>query len=101
MPLDGVALIAGETEPGRLHAEGQDHRHCGWCNSWMFTNVPREMGFVNVRATLLDDTDGIAPFVESYTSEALPWAATGAPHSYPQFPSMDDYSMVIAAYAAR
>lgn len=45
----------------------------------MFTRIEPEIGFVNVRATMLDDPSWFAPFVETYTSEALPWAVAGAP----------------------
>jgi hypothetical protein len=57
------------------------------------------MGFVNVRATMLDDPSWVTPFVQSYTSEALPWALVDTPHSYAQFPSMDDYQPLLAEFA--
>lgn len=57
-------------------------------------------GFVNVRASMLDDVAWFAPFVETWTLEALPFASTGAPRSYPGFPAADDYAGLLEAYAA-
>lgn len=98
VPTDGF-VVMGQTEPGGMHADGQDHRHCGWCKSWLFTRLPPAFGFVNVRAAMLDDPSWYAPFVDTYTSEAFAWATTGAPHSYARFPTADDYPTLIAAYA--
>lgn len=100
IPTDAFAVIQGETEPGGCHAAGQDHRHCGWCKSWLFTRLPPGMGFVNVRATMFDDSSWSAPFVDTCTDDALAWASTGAPHRYPRFPAPDDYPRLIAAFAA-
>jgi hypothetical protein len=66
--------------------------------SWLFTDLAAAMGFVNVRATMLDDASWYAPFVETCTDEALPWAATGARHSYPAFPPLDAFDALIADY---
>jgi len=101
IPNLGFALTLGDTEPGGLHAPGQGHRHCGWCKSWLFTELDPAFGFVNVRATMLDDPSWFAPFVETCTGEALPWATTGAPHAYEKFPPMEDYRKLIDAFAAR
>jgi len=40
------------------------------------------------------------PFVESFTSEALPWAKTGATFSFEKFPDEADRTKVIAAFQA-
>ncbi|TPG13095.1 GFA family protein [Sphingomonas oligophenolica] len=100
VPIDGFAVIAGDTEPGGCHAAGQDHRHCGWCKSWLFTLIPLQFGFVNVRSTMFDDTSWSAPFVETCTCAALPWVTTGAAHSYAGFPAVEEYPRLIGAYAA-
>ena len=99
IPADGFALLQGETEPGGCHAPGQDHQHCGWCKSWLFTRLPPELGFINVRATMLDEPGWYAPFVETFTSTAFSWAKTGAPHSYPEFPPIETYQKLIAEFA--
>ena len=56
------------------------------------------MGFVNVRATLLDDPYWFAPWLETQTAEKLPWAVTGAERSVERFPAMEEYQGLIAAY---
>jgi hypothetical protein len=48
---------------------------------------------------MLDDPSWVTPFVQSYTSEALPWALVDAPHSYAQFPSMEEYQPLLAEFA--
>ena len=67
--------------------------------SWMFTE-PKGAPFVNVRARMLDDTTGFAPFIETCTSEKLPWATTPAAHSFEKFPAMEDFVGLVRAYAA-
>ena len=57
--------------------------------------------FVNIRPTMLDDPAWSAPFVETWTSEKLPWATTPAVHSYEGFPPAEDYDRLIAEFAAR
>lgn len=69
--------------------------------TWMFTRPAGMDFFVNVRPTMLDDTGWFRPFIETYTSEKLAFAATGAVHSYEKFPPMEDYETLVAAYAAR
>ncbi|MEO5866591.1 MAG: GFA family protein [Sphingomonas sp.] len=98
-PSDRFTVTKGSTVIGGLHGDQSRHHHCDQCKSWLFTRIEPDMGFVNVRATMLDDTGWYAPLVESYTSEALSWAATGARHSYPQFPPMHAYQGLIAEFA--
>jgi hypothetical protein len=100
VPSDGFEVIQGEPVIGGLHGDQSRHHHCDWCKSWVFTRLPPELGFVNVRATMLDDTHWFAPFMETYRSEAFPWAATAAKHSYDRFPDMADYPALLADYAA-
>jgi hypothetical protein len=57
------------------------------------------MGFVNVRATMLDDPRWFEPFIETFTSEALPWAVAKAPHSYAKFPETSEYAGLLEAFA--
>ena len=54
---------------------------------------------MNFRSTMLDDASWVTPFVESMTAEKLPGAATGARHSYPGWPPVEDYPRLIGAYA--
>jgi hypothetical protein len=49
---------------------------------------------------MLDDTPREPPFIEVYTSEALPYATTGATHSFEQFPPMDQLQPLLASFAS-
>jgi len=98
MPEDGFALIAGETVIGGLHGEEADHHHCDWCKSWVFTRPRASLGWVNVRATMLDDASWFAPWAEMQTAEMLPWAKTGAGRSFARFPAAEEYAELVRAY---
>ena len=98
MPVGGFAVIAGETVIGGIHGDEAHHHHCDWCKGWVFTTPAADLGFVNVRATLLDDAGWFAPWAEIQTAEMLPWAKTGAVKSFERFPAMGDYQDLIAAY---
>ena len=100
MPDSGFALIAGETVIGGMHGDQADHHHCGWCKSWVFTRPHADMGFVNVRATLLDDARWFAPWAETQTAEKLLWVETGAEKSFERFPPMEQYQALIGEYRA-
>ncbi|NOU26648.1 MAG: GFA family protein [Polyangiaceae bacterium] len=97
IPSAGFAVIAGEPVIGGLHGKTH-HYFCPHCMSWMFTRPEGLDFFVNVRSTMLDDTRGIAPFVETYMDEKLPFASTGARHSFGTFPSFEKYDALIAEY---
>jgi hypothetical protein len=47
---------------------------------------------------MLDDPSWFVPFIETYTSEKLPWATTPAPHKFERFPEIEEYSRLITAY---
>jgi len=96
LPRDGLS-VRGETVLGGLHGEVQ-HHHCDHCKSWVFTRPPGDLPFVNLRATLLDDASWFQPYVETWTSEKLPWAQTGAAHSYATQPELSEYQALAAAY---
>jgi hypothetical protein len=100
IPAPGFEVIRGEPAPGGLHGASR-HLFCPHCMSWMFTRPEGMDAFVNVRATLLDDTGWAVPFVETYTCEKLPWVSTPAAHSYEKFPAFEDFEGLIKAYAAR
>jgi hypothetical protein len=99
IPSTGFEVIAGETVIGGLHGDMSKHHHCDWCKSWMFTRIEPDMGFVNVRPTMLEDTGWFTPFIETYTSEQLPWVTTPAKHSFATFPEMSAYGDLIAGFA--
>lgn len=99
IPADGFEVIKGEPVIGGMKQADLPHFFCPDCMSWMFTR-PKALDFMaNVRATLFDDTSWYAPFVETCVSEKLDWAETGAPHGFSQFPTMEDMSILIDAYA--
>jgi hypothetical protein len=89
VPAEAFEVTAGEPVLGGLNRDM--HHFCPQCLSWMFTRPVGMDWFVNVRSTMLDERHWSTPFVETYTSEKLPWAATPAVHSYETIPSMDEY----------
>lgn len=100
IPADGFEVIAGEPVIGGLHGASR-HYFCPHCMTWMFTRPEGMDWFVNLRPTMLDDTSGIAPFIETFTSEKLPFAATGALHSYETFPPMEAYEGLVNEFVAQ
>ncbi|UIK03970.1 GFA family protein [Neorhizobium galegae] len=101
IPSQGFAVTQGEPVIGGLHGSDARHYHCPHCKSWMFTKPVGMDWFVNLRPTMLDDAQWFAPFVETYTSEKLPWAATPAVHSYETFPPMEAYEGLAKEFAGR
>ncbi|RZF65752.1 GFA family protein [Sphingomonas populi] len=99
VPSDGI-VVTGDTVRGGLREGMLHHQHCDACKSWVFTRFDPDPGFVNVRATMLDDATWYAPFAETFTSEALPWAKTGARWSFERFPAPEEHSALFAAFAA-
>lgn len=85
-PADAFEVTAGEPVVGGLHGEDVRHFFCPHCMSWMFTRPSQPPGFVNVRSTMFDGVEGLAPFMETYTSEKLPWATTPAVKRFRQVP---------------
>lgn len=98
-PAAAFEVAAGEPVIGGLHGPEVKHYFCPRCMSWMFTRPAEAEWIVNVRATLMDQPQDLSPFVETYTSEKLPWATTPAAHSFSQFPRMEDYQALTEAYA--
>lgn len=98
-PAEGFEVIAGEPTIGGLHGSPK-HYHCPHCMSWMFTRPDDAPWLVNVRAVLLDDSSDFSPFMETFTDEKLPWVTTPAVRSFAQFPSMEDYPDLLAAFQA-
>ena len=88
IPAEGFAVIAGEPAIGGLHGPNK-HYFCPYCMSWMFTRPEGMDWFVNVRSTMLPDPARLAPFVETYTDEKLPFAQTGAAHSFGTLPPFE------------
>ena len=100
IPSEGFAVTQGEPVIGGLGGPEVRHHHCDRCKSWVYTRVEGLDFFVNLRATMLDDHRWFMPYVEVWTSEALPWAQTGAPRSFATQPELDAYQQLIADFAA-
>ena len=99
IPSDGFSVIEGEPVIGGLHGASR-HYFCPHCTSWMFTRPQGIDWLVNLRPTMLDDPSWFTPFVETMTSEKLPWATTPAVHSFEKFPAFDEYEGLTKEYAA-
>lgn len=100
VPAAGFELTQGEPVLGGMHGPPK-HFHCPHCKSWMFTRPDGLDHLVNVRATMLDDHAWYAPFVETCRSEGLPWATTGAVHSFPNIPPPEVFGPIAAEFAER
>lgn len=48
---------------------------------------------------MLDDAAWFTPFIETWTSEKLPWATTPAARSYAALPAFEEYEGLVAEYA--
>jgi hypothetical protein len=100
VPSEGLSVTQGEPVIGGLRGATQ-HYFCSYCMSWLFTRPEGADGFVNVRTTMLDDTTGLDPFIETMTAEKLAWAVTPAVESFAGFPDQADFGRLMQAYAAR
>lgn len=99
IPENGLEVLQGDTAPaGADPAFG--HRACPRCLSWVWTEHPMMEGFVNLRATMLDEPAWAAPFAETWTAEKLPFARSGAVRSFPGFPPPEEFAALLADYAA-
>ncbi|WP_105374013.1 GFA family protein [Neorhizobium huautlense] len=101
VPAEGFEVIEGEPVIGGLHGPDAHHYHCPHCKSWMFTHPEGMDWFVNLRPTMLDDAKWFSPFIETYTSEKLPWATTPAVHSYETFPPFEAYEGLVKEFAEK
>lgn len=69
--------------------------------TWLFTRPEGMDDFVNVRSTMLEDSQNYQPFIETFTDEKLAWATTGAKHSFSKFPPQEKYPELLQEYANR
>ncbi|SCZ34828.1 Uncharacterized conserved protein [Afifella marina DSM 2698] len=103
VPAAGFRILSGEPViGGAQEMQGIVHSFCGHCMSWVFTRFPEVMGeIVNVRSTMLDDTTGLEPFIETCTAEKLDWVTTPAKHSFAHFPAPEEFPALIEEYGRR
>jgi hypothetical protein len=99
-PSQNFELLHGEPVIGGLRGAAR-HFFCPHCMSWLFTRPEGMDEFVNVRTTMLEDPSRFPPFVETWISEALPWARTPAIHSFEKLPPMERYPELAAEFAQR
>ena len=97
---DAFQVTAGNPVIGGIHGPTR-HYHCDYCKSWLYTEPDGIEGFVNVRSTMFDEPRRERPFVNVFVSESLPWARTGAAHSYDKLPAMEEWPRLIGAFAER
>ena len=71
IPAEGFAVIEGEPVIGGLHGPTR-HLLRPRCLSWVFTQPEGMVEIVALRATLLGEHGWSEPFLEVWTSEALP-----------------------------
>ncbi|MDX3928240.1 MAG: GFA family protein [Shinella sp.] len=100
IPAEGFEVTEGEPVIGGLHGASR-HYFCPHCMSWMFTKPEGMDWFVNLRPTMLDDTTWFSPFIETWTSEKLAFAETGAARSYETLPEMGEYDGLVREYMAQ
>lgn len=98
IPRAAFSVTEGEPVIGGLRGE-LNHFFCAHCMTWLFTRSDMMDTFVNVRPTMLDSTDWFSPFIETYTSERLPWATTPAVHGFEKFPPFESYEGLVREYA--
>ncbi len=99
LPADALEVIAGDPVLGGLKTEHRQY-FCGSCLSWLFTRPAGADWLVNLRASALDNPGWAEPFIEVWTAEKLPWAATPARHSFETEPDPSLYEPLMAEYAA-
>jgi hypothetical protein len=97
-PSEAFTVTQGEPVIGGLHGPTR-HYFCPYCMSWMFTRPEGLDWLVNLRPTMLDDPRWFVPFLETMTSEKLPWASTPAVHSFEKFPDFEDWARLTEEYA--
>jgi hypothetical protein len=99
-PSQNFEVVQGEPTIGGLHGATR-HFFCPHCMSWLFTRPEGLDEFINVRTAMMDDAGRFPPFIETWTSEALPWAKTPARHSFETLPPTERFPELAAEFAAR
>lgn len=99
VPPDGFEVVSGSTVVGGAHSSELEHHGCARCLTWIYTKVSGAP-FVNVRPTLFNNTEWFAPFMETMTSEQLPWVKPMSEHRFERFPPMESLGRLLAEYAA-
>ena len=98
-PEAAFEVTAGEPVIGGLHGATR-HFFCPGCMSWLFSRPDGLQGLVNVRSSLFEDAGAFAPFIDTFTSEKLPWAESGAAQAFERFPPAERFPELLAGFAA-
>ena len=98
IPEEGFEPLGAETVAGGAD-KAFGHRFCPDCLSWVWTKHPMMQGFVNLRASMLDDPSWARPYLETWASERLPFASAGAVRSFEGFPPAEEFPGLLAGYA--
>ena len=98
IPASAFTVTQGCPVIGGMHGVDR-HYFCPHCMSWLFTRPHGIDEFVNVRATMLENAEDYPPFMETWTSEKLPWATTSAVEHFAQLPGPEDFPRLLQAYA--
>lgn len=101
VPAASFRVVSGEPVKGGAKGPELDHMCCPECHSWMFTHIIGMDDFINVRPTMFGDASWAKPFIETVTRDKLPWACTGATHSFEVFPEMAELPGLLQAFASR
>jgi hypothetical protein len=99
-PADAFRITEGDVVIGGLHGATR-HLFCDYCKSWLYTEPEGMNDLVNVRSTMFDEPAKEPPFVEIFVREGLPWARTGAGHSYDALPAMEQWPILVQQFAGR
>ena len=99
-PVAAFKLIQGDVVIGGLHGATR-HHFCDYCKSWVYTEPEGLDDIVNVRSTLFDEPGSERPYVEIFVEEGLPWARTGAAHSFDKLPPLDEWPKLVQSFAGR
>ena len=97
-PADALTITSGEPVIGGLHGATR-HFFCGWCMSWLFTRPEGMDDLVNIRSAMFDDAPAFRPYVETFTSESMPFVISGAERSFERFPPQEVFPELLEAYA--
>jgi hypothetical protein len=97
-PEDRFEVTAGEPVLGGIKGTSR-HYFCPSCMTWVFTRPDALDGFVNARSAMFELAADHRPFMETYASEAVGWATTGAERSFEGVPQENQFSELLGAYA--
>ena len=97
VPAQGFEVVEGKPQVGALHGES-GYYFCPKCLNWLYT-TPAGNPFVNIRPSLFEIPLWSTPFIETFVSEKLPWATTGARYGFRKYPASHDYGKLVEEYA--